>query len=382
MGMGLLRLLLWPLRTDRKSEERNPPRRRRASRGVRDSRHPGVYRIEVDGEANRFRGDGPPFSFWSSSRIILILSFLLWWVQPAGPMIAGFVGGRRSGSPMKGVVAALLPVITIYVANAAYAHNFASRQIDFVASLPLVVSDAVSSILPFLLPYKEFMVAYMQGFVAALTTTFGMGTNGYLMVIIFAYIGGLIAEQTRRELTFGSGAGSSVGVNFVQPLLGARPYVDEEEEAYEDDEEIVRTRRPVRAHARGHTRPIVVPEARRRRHHGRSDYLDDYHSVPAEVLDTQGGRHATRLRRRPDDDEDEEDDDREVVEVRLHRSGRAHDDDRRVHHHGARARSNDEEAEEPPERESRPARLRSQAEERAIQRFVERALKNYDHSKL
>ena len=51
--------------------------------------------IEVDGEASRFHGDGPPFSFWSSSRIILILSFLLWWIQPAGPMIAGYVGGRR-----------------------------------------------------------------------------------------------------------------------------------------------------------------------------------------------------------------------------------------------------------------------------------------------
>ncbi|TLZ71226.1 MAG: hypothetical protein E6K14_07980, partial [Methanobacteriota archaeon] len=86
--MGLLRLLLWPLRTDRRSEERDPPRRRRTSRGTRESHHPGVYRIEVDGEANRFHGDGPPFSFWSSSRIILILSFLLWWVQPAGPMIA------------------------------------------------------------------------------------------------------------------------------------------------------------------------------------------------------------------------------------------------------------------------------------------------------
>jgi len=345
---------------------------------MRESHRPGVYRIEVDGEASRFHGDGPPFSFWSSSRIILILSFLLWWVQPAGPMIAGFVGGRRSGSPMKGVTAALLPVLTIYVANAAYAHNFASRQIDFVGSIPLVLSDAVSSILPFLLPYKEFMVAYMQGFVQALTTTFGMGTNGYLMVIIFAYIGGLIAEQTRRELTFGSGTGSSVGVNLVQPILGARPYVDDEEEPYDDDEEVVRSRHPIRARARGHARPIVVPEARRR-HRGRLDRFDDYREVPAEVLDTQGGRHATRLRRRLDDDEEEEDDEREVVEVHLHRSGRVHEDDRRARHHRAREEPDEDEDDEPRERESRPARLRSQAEERAIQRFVERALKNYEH---
>src|SRR5438093_689738 len=137
----------------------------------------------------------------------------------------------------------------------------------------MVVSDAAASILPFLLPYKEFMVAYMQGFAQALTTTFGMGTNGYLMVVIFAYIGGLIAEQTRRELGSRSGSGSSVGVNLVQPVIGARPYVDDEEQAYDEEEE------------------------------------------PAEA---------------------------------------------------------------PP----RHAPVRSQAEERAIQRFVERALRNYDHAKL
>src|SRR3989442_1413384 len=173
------------------------PRRRRQTKTRARSHTPGVYRIEVDNEAGRFHREGPPFSFWSSSRVILILSFLLWWIQPAGPMIAGYVGGRRAGSPIKAVIAALMPIFAIYIANLAYAHNFASHQIDFVASLPMVVSDGAASILPFLAPYKDFMIAYMRGFVEALTSTFGMGTNGYLMVVSFAYIGGLVAEQTR-----------------------------------------------------------------------------------------------------------------------------------------------------------------------------------------
>src|SRR5437016_13785166 len=237
MGMGLLRWLLWPRRA-RDMEEDEPPRRRRKTKPRARSHTPGVYRIEVDGEAGRFHRDGPPFSFWSSSRVILILSFLLWWIQPAGPMIAGYVGGRRAGSPIKAVIAALMPVFAIYIANAAYAHNFASHQIDFVASLPAVVSDGVSSILPFLVPYKEFMVSYMKGFVEALTTTFGMGTNGYLMVVIFAYIGGRIAEQTRRELVYPLGSRASVGVNLVQPLLGSRPYVEEDGESLYAAEDI------------------------------------------------------------------------------------------------------------------------------------------------
>src|SRR2546426_7636447 len=241
MGMGLLRWLLWPRRA-RDEEEDEPARGGRKTKTGAESHTPGVYGMGVENEAGRFHGEGPPFSFWSSSRVILILSFLLWWIQPAGPMIAGYVGGRRAGSPIKGVIAALMPIFAIYIANLAYAHNFASHQIDFVASLPMVVSDGAASILPFLAPYKDFMVAYMRGFVEALTSTFGMGTNGYLMVVIFAYIGGLIAEQTRREIGSPSGSGSSLGVNLGQPILRGRADVDQEGEAYDEGGEGHRSR--------------------------------------------------------------------------------------------------------------------------------------------
>jgi hypothetical protein len=375
--MGLLRWLLWPRRT--KDEEDEPPRRRRTASSRGRAHQPGVYRIEVDNEAGRFHGDGPPFSFWSSSRVILILSFLLWWIQPAGPMIAGYVGGRRAGSPIKAVIAALMPVVAIYVANMAYAHNVASHQIDFVASLPMVVSDGVSSILPFLVPYKEFMVAYMRGFVEALTTTFGMGTNGYLMVVIFAYIGGLIAEQTRRELVYRSGSGASVGVNLVQPLLGARPYVDEDDEGY--DEDVPRSRRPVRARARAHA-AVGVP-ARTHHRRGHADYLDYYRKVPAEVDEYDGRHRLVRSRRPVDDSEDEEDEEgEEVVVARTHRSHPSHAEERHEHRRSGRTREEEDEVEESREPPPHAPRTRSQTEERAIQRFVERALRNYDHSKL
>jgi len=382
----IFRALLWPRRA-RDDEDEEPPRKRRGQRKATKSHHPGVYRIEVDSEMGRFHGDGPPFSFWSSSRIILILSFLLWWIQPAGPMIAGYVGGRRAGSPIKAVVAALLPVFAIFVANAFYARSVAAREIDFVASLPMVVSDALASILPFLGPYREFMVQYMQGFVAALSTTFGMGTNGYLMVIIFAYIGGLIADQARRELHYRSGRGSSLGVNLVQPIFGARAQAeDEDDEAYEDEEEAPRRRRhPTRV--RAHGRPVPVG-LERRRHGRRERSFDRYRTVPAEVLETDGRHRSTRSRHRAD--EDDEEDDEEAVVAPTRRLSRGESEPRRERHRPARTRDveedeEDEDEEEPerrPARESRPLKTRTHEEERAIQRFVERALRNYDHSKL
>lgn len=378
--LRLLRWLLWP-RRERDPEDDYPRRRRRAP-ARRRSHPPGIYPVEVDSEAHRFHGDGPPFSFWSSSRVILILSFLLWWIQPAGPMIAGYVGGRRAGSPMKAVIAALLPVFAIYLANASYAASVAARQVDFVAALPTIVGDGLSAILPFIVPYREFLVSYMAGFVAALTTTFGMGTNGYLMVVIFAYIGGLIADQTRRELHYRSGSsGVSFGLNLLQPLVRAHPYVDDEEEAYEEDEEIHHARRPVRSRARRHA-VVVGVEPRRRR--DRRAHFESYRKVSA-LAEDESGRRTVRRRHRREDDEDEEDDEgEEVIVTRVRRVDHDRSDDEDEPRRGKthrRARDEDED-DAPAERPAHPVRVRSQAEERAIQRFVERALRNYDHSKL
>src|SRR5947199_8432061 len=96
-------------------------------------------------------------------------------------MIAGYVGGRRAGSPIKAVIAALMPVFAIYIANVTYAHNFASHPADFVAQLPMAVGDAAASILPFLIPYKHFMISYLHGFVQCLAPTFVMWTDGYMV---------------------------------------------------------------------------------------------------------------------------------------------------------------------------------------------------------
>jgi hypothetical protein len=323
------------------------------------------------------RGEGPPFSFWSSSRVILILAFLLWWIQPAGPMIAGYVGGRRAGSPGKAVIAALTPVIAIYLANLSYAHIFATHQVDFVASLPNALGGGAASILPFLAPYKDFMIAYLQSFVSALQVTFGMGTNGYLMVILFSYIGGLIAEQTRRELNYRSGASQSLGLNLIQPIFG-RP--QPMAEAYEEeDEELESMRRPARARAYGRT------AVRGSRRHGNVARFDEYRRIGAETEEDRGGRRTTRGHGRA---EDADEDDEEVeAPVRSRHGGHARADEHRVRIHAApeNETDDDDDSEAVVRREAKEARQprkRSHEEEVAIQRFVERALRNYDHSKL
>src|SRR3989449_2303697 len=186
----------------------------------------------------------------------------------------------------------------------------------------------------------------------------------------------------RRELLSRSGSGASLGVTLVQPILGARPYVDDEEEGYEEDEEVPGPRRPVRARAHGHPAAVGAP-GRTRHRRGHADYLEFLRKVPAEVGES-GGYRLVRPRHRDEEEaEEDEDEGEEIVAPRTHRVSHGHPEERREHRHPAHHRDADDDGEtESPEPAARPTRTRSQAEERAIQRFVERALKNYDHSKL
>lgn len=46
---------------------------------------------------------------------MLIISVLLFWLPLLGPIVAGFVGGRKAGSVVKAILAALLPIILLAV---------------------------------------------------------------------------------------------------------------------------------------------------------------------------------------------------------------------------------------------------------------------------
>jgi hypothetical protein len=47
---------------------------------------------------------------------MFVLSILLFWLPVAGPLIAGFVGGRKAGSLSNALLAVLLPGIIVGVA--------------------------------------------------------------------------------------------------------------------------------------------------------------------------------------------------------------------------------------------------------------------------
>jgi hypothetical protein len=159
----------------------------------------GVYRLEEKGK-KRIRIKR--YSFWSSFKVISFLSFLLWWLPTIGQMIAGYVGGRRSPSPWKAVLAAMIPVSIIFCITYAYNHGILSAQISALYSLPSSLASGLASTVPFTAPYLTFVGAYMNGLVDLLNSTIALWLNGILITLLFAYIGGLAAERERNELDF------------------------------------------------------------------------------------------------------------------------------------------------------------------------------------
>lgn len=184
-------------------------RRRHAKKVGRDAttkaliRH-GVYSVEPyweDPELRKIRVH-VPYSFWAAAKSILILSLLLWWIPTFGQMVAGYIGGRRAGSHWKAILAALVPVIVIWTLDMLGNYLSPSLSLRFLYSLPGRGLEGLAAAFPEASSYILLVLNYLRSFALSLQNTLNMGVNGYMVTIIFAYIGGLMAEQNLKELEF------------------------------------------------------------------------------------------------------------------------------------------------------------------------------------
>lgn len=192
------------------------PRRERRAKEADASPPVKLVHEYPDNELGHFRHHAP-YSMWGAMKYILVLSVLLWWMPTIGQMIAGYVGGRRAGGPWRGVVAAILPVALILLLSWGADRGYLAPYLANLTTVPSLIGGALSTAVPPASPYVDFVLGYLGAFVAALKATLSMGQNGYLVTIVFAYIGGVLADQARREV--GAGRGTSVGISISQPFL-------------------------------------------------------------------------------------------------------------------------------------------------------------------
>src|SRR5512137_544376 len=161
---------------------------------------------EQDNEGKRLRSSKVVYSFWSASKYVLILSLMLWWLPMFGQMIAGYVGGRRAGGPWKGIAASIVPVVCLYAVVTGFDSGFLPSHAFGLTIAPAAIGASLTHSIPFISPYLEFSSDYIGSFVKMLEGSSPYGINVYVLTVAFAYIGGVLAEQNRREIEYSSGS--------------------------------------------------------------------------------------------------------------------------------------------------------------------------------
>ncbi len=243
--------------------------------------HNGVYHLADtydDEEAKKF--EGPiVYSFWSAVKYTFTLSLILWWLPIFGQMIAGYVGGRRAGAPFKGMMAALIPVIFIFVVSTLVNVGIIPTVIFGVDLTPEAVVAVVTGYVPIIEPYVAFVNMYLTSFFTSLHSTASLGLDSYVTTVAFSYIGGVLSQQTHREMMLLSrmsrGNQTTVvleGNTFTsalrEPLARRRSRGFEELEMvaaeHDDAEDMPRTIRSARKAIYDEEDPLVIPPKERK----------------------------------------------------------------------------------------------------------------------
>jgi hypothetical protein len=156
------------------------------------------------------------YSIWSAMKYTMILSILLWWLPVFGQMIAGYIGGRKAGSPWRGLIAAILPVIALFAVITTLDYVFTQNLYGSGTTTTSLLAGFTAG-MPVVGPYLDFTREYVAKFIDSLAGTSPYGLNSYVITLAFAYIGGILADQTRREIEAISGsAGSRMTVVVAQ----------------------------------------------------------------------------------------------------------------------------------------------------------------------
>ncbi|MDR0791298.1 MAG: hypothetical protein LBE47_02035 [Methanomassiliicoccaceae archaeon] len=142
-------------------------------------------------------------SMFSAMRWTIMISLLLWWFPFVCQVLAGYVGGRRTGSPAKGMVAALMSAI-IMIGVTTVISSGAIGGFDFLNTEPSVAIEALGMDFPLLGTILGWMLLFLQGALGTVTGTTSMMVNIYIITVVFGLIGGIVADMRKREAAHGA----------------------------------------------------------------------------------------------------------------------------------------------------------------------------------
>jgi hypothetical protein len=160
----------------------------------------GVFRLSRRSEAEAPRKERSPFGFWAAVKYGTVLTFLLWWLPIIGQVAAGYVCGRKAGDPMKGALAAALPLAVLFAICAMVTQGWIPTSIGGISLVPQDYLRSWSESVPVLASYMDFSRLYLDYFLGGVQMGSGLRLDLFIITIAFAYIGGIMADQSRKEM--------------------------------------------------------------------------------------------------------------------------------------------------------------------------------------
>ena len=152
------------------------------------------------GESDEKKKKESTFSeMFSALRYTLLCMMLLWWIPIVGQAIAGYVGGRKAGTPARGMVVTLLCALAMVGVMTIIATGIIGG-FDFLNADPSDTIAAVGLDFPLLGWILSKMLWFLQSSFAMIGGTTSMKVNIYIITVVFGLIGGIIAEQHRKEV--------------------------------------------------------------------------------------------------------------------------------------------------------------------------------------
>ena len=205
-----------------------------------------------------------PYSFGEAVIYSSILLTTLWWIPLLGPIIIGYITGRKSGGPLKGLFAMAIPIF-LYIL---FIHSIHNRALSIPPSLmSYIQGNSIPSILGISsLPFMNYVNTTIN-----LASNVGIQIESHLyyvppsffIMLAFAFIGGAVSRQVilERGLYKETMEENKVKKRAPKPY---NPEAQDESEENEDPKKALMPRNPypqqIYAQPRPYPQPVYVQQ--------------------------------------------------------------------------------------------------------------------------
>ena len=142
------------------------------------------------------KGQNSVYDTRSGTLLTIVLLFVLGWIPMIGQMVAGFVGGRRAGSPMRGLISSFVGTFVVVAILFITAEGI--RGINYA-----LINEPEGDIAMFITAYPlmqqlvDLALAYLRDLFGG--ADFTINYASYAITIPFGIIGGIFANQAQKE---------------------------------------------------------------------------------------------------------------------------------------------------------------------------------------